>query len=208
MRVFLSMAVFVLGSFRAAGQVDAPPEVTASAVAAVKAMGEQVVLGRHQVAIERMYPDLKKRLAKQEGGMAKLEARLADAFGRKMSEQGVRLISFRPEGRAVAYEVGPGKEVVDLGAGPVERMIFRQWLILIPTVAEYRTTRPVVEGGVSKSLVITSRGFQVAVSEKGKNDWTFIYGAGLTVPDLRRMFITLPETMVLPEIKWEHREIK
>jgi len=198
----------MLASFRAAGQVDAPAEVTASAVAAVKAMGEQVVLGKHQVAIERMYPELKKRLARQEGGMDKLEAKLADAFGRKMSEQGVQLISFRPEGRPVAYEVGPGKEVVDGAAGPVERLIFRQWLVLIPTVAEYRTTRPVVEGGVSKSLVITSRGFQVAVSDKGRNDWTFIYGAGLTVPDLRRLFITLPETMVLPEIKWEHREIK
>jgi hypothetical protein len=44
MRAFLLVAVFVLASFRAAGQVDAPPEVTASAVAAVKAMGEQVCL--------------------------------------------------------------------------------------------------------------------------------------------------------------------
>lgn len=194
--------------FRAAGQVDAPAEVTASAVAAVKALGDQVVLGKHQVAIERMYPELKKQLAKKEGGIEKLEAKLADGFGRKMSEQGVQLISFRPEGRPIAYEVGPGKEVVDEGSGPVERMIFRQWLILIPTVTEYRTTRPVVEGGVAKSLVVTGRGFQVAVSDKGKNDWTFIYGAGLTVPDLRRLFFTLPDTMVLPEIKWEHKEIK
>lgn len=195
-------------SFRASGQVDVPAEVTASAVAAVKALGEQVVLGKHQVAIERMYPALKKQLAKKEGGIEKLEAKLADGFGRKMSEQGVQLISFRPEGLPIAYEVGPGKEVVDEGAGPVERMIFRQWLILIPTVTEYRTTKPVIEGGVAKSLVVTGRGFQVAVSDKGKNDWTFIYGAGLTVPDLRRLFFTLPDTMELPEIKWEHKEIK
>ena len=195
-------------SFPASGQVDAPAEVTASAVAAVKALGEQVVLGKHQVAIERMYPELKKQLAKKEGGIEKLEAKLADGFGRKMSEQGVQLMSFRPEGRPIAYEVGPGKEIVDEGAGPVERMIFRQWLILIPTVTEYRTTRPVIEGGVAKSLVVTGRGFQVAVSDKGKNDWTFIYGAGLTVPDLRRLFFNLPHTMVLPEIKWEHKEIK
>lgn len=195
-------------SIRALGQVDAPAEVTASAVAAVKALGEQVVLGKHQVAIERMYPELKKQLAKKEGGIDKLEAKLADGFGRKMSEQGVQLISFRPEGRPTVYEVGPGKEVVDQGAGPVEKMIFRQWLVLIPTVTEYRTTRPVMDGGVAKSLVVTGRGFQVAVSDKGANDWTFIYGAGLTVPDLRRLFFTLPETMVLPEIQWEHKEIK
>jgi hypothetical protein len=65
-----------------------------------------------------------------------------------------------------------------------------------------------MDGGVAKSLVVTGRGFQVAVSDKGANDWTFIYGAGLTVPDLRRLFFTLPETMVLPEIQWEHKEIK
>jgi hypothetical protein len=208
MRAILSVVMLMLATFRAAGQVDAPAEVAASAVAAVKALGEQLVLGRHQVAIERMYPELKKRLAKQEGGMDKLEARLADAFGRKMSEQGVQLISFRPEGRPIAYEVGAGKEVVAGGDGPVERMVFRQWLLLIPTVAEYRTIRPVVEGGVPKSLIVIGRGFQVAVADKGSNDWTFIYGAGLTVPDLRRMFFTLPETMVLPEIKWEHKEIQ
>jgi hypothetical protein len=188
-------------------QVEAPAEVTSAAVAAVKAMGDQVVLGKHQVAIDRMYPQWKESVAKREGGMEKLEEKLAGIV-KTMNEQGVQLISFRPEGAPTAYEVGPGKEVVEEGGKKVEKMIFKKWLLLIPTVTQYRITKPAQAGELPKFLVITSRGFQVAISDKGKNDWTFIDGAGVTVPELRRLFITLPDTMVLPEIKREHEEAK
>jgi len=188
-------------------QVEAPAEVTSAAVAAVKAMGDQVVLGKHQVAIDRMYPQWKESVAKREGGMEKLEEKLAGIV-KQMNEQGVQLLAFRPEGVPTAYEVGPGKEVVEEDGRKVEKMIFKKWLLLIPTVTQYRITKPAQAGELPKFLVITSRGFQVAISDKGKNDWTFIDGAGVTVPELRRLFITLPDTMVLPEIKREHEESK
>lgn len=188
-------------------QVAAPAEVTASAVAAVKAMGDQVVLGRHQEAIKRMYPQWKESVAKREGGMAKLEAKLAGIV-RQMNEQGVQVLSFRPDGIPTAYEVGPGKEVVEENGKKVEKMIYKQWLLLIPTVTEYRITKPGQGGELPKFLVITSGGFQVAISDKDKNDWTFIDGSGVTVPELRRLFITLPDTLVLPEIKRDHEEKK
>lgn len=188
-------------------QVEAPAEVASAAVAAVKAMGDQVVLGRHQVAIDRMYPQWKESVAKREGGMEKLEEKLAGIV-KQMNEQGVQLLAFRPEGVPTAYEVGPGKEVVEEGGKKVEKMIFKKWLLLIPTVTQYRITKPAQAGELPKFLVITSRGFQVAISDKDKNDWTFIDGAGVTVPELRRLFITLPDNMVLPEIKREHEEAK
>lgn len=188
-------------------QVAAPAEVASAAVAAVKAMGDQVVLGRHQVAIDRMYPQWKESVAKREGGMEKLEEKLAGIV-KQMNEQGVQLLAFRPEGVPTAYEVGPGKTVVEEGGKQVEKMIYKQWLLLIPTVTQYRITKPAQAGELPKFLVITSRGFQVAISDKDKNDWTFIDGAGVTVPELRRLFITLPDNMVLPEIKREHEEAK
>jgi hypothetical protein len=205
MRAILSAAVVWIAAARADAQVAAPAEVTSSAVAAVKALGDQVVLGKHQVAIDRMYPKWKESVAKREGGMEKLEARLAGIV-KQMTEQGVQLMSFRPEGVPTAYEVGPGKEVVEEGGKKVEKMIYKQWMLLIPTVTEYRITKPGQGGELPKFLVITSRGFQVAISDKGKNDWTFIDGAGVTVPELRRLFITLPDNMVLPEIKRDHKE--
>lgn len=199
------MLVMVMSGVDA--QVAAPAEVTSAAVAAVKAMGDQVVLGRHQEAIKRMYPQWKESVAKREGGMEKLEAKLAGIV-KQMNEQGVQVLSFRPEGIPTAYEVGPGKEVVEENGKKVEKMIYKQWLLLIPTVTEYRITQPGKGGELPKFLVITSSGFQVAISDKDKNDWTFIDGSGVTVPELRRLFITLPDTLVLPEIKRDHEEKK
>ena len=54
--------------------------------------------------------------------------------------------------------------------------------------------------------MIESIGFQVALADKGKNDWTFIDGAGLTTADLRSLFITLPQDMELPPI--EKKEVR
>jgi hypothetical protein len=203
----LSAAMLVMVMSGVDAQVAAPAEVTSAAVAAVKAMGDQVVLGRHQEAIKRMYPQWKESVAKREGGMEKLEAKLAGIV-KQMNEQGVQVLSFRPEGVPTAYEVGPGKEVVEENGKKVEKMIYKQWLLLIPTVTEYRITQPGKGGELPKFLVITSSGFQVAISDKDKNDWTFIDGSGVTVPELRRLFITLPDTLVLPEIKRDHEEKK
>jgi hypothetical protein len=203
----LSAAMLVMVMSGVDAQVAAPAEVTSAAVAAVKAMGDQVVLGRHQEAIKRMYPQWKESVAKREGGMEKLEAKLAGIV-KQMNEQGVQVLSFRPEGIPTAYEVGPGKEVVEENGKKVEKMIYKQWLLLIPTVTEYRITQPGKGGELPKFLVITSSGFQVAISDKDKNDWTFIDGSGVTVPELRRLFITLPDTLVLPEIKRDHEEKK
>ncbi len=201
MRVLLySALVCLLSPARLHAQAAAPAEVTDSAVAAVKALGDQVVLGKHQIAIDRMYPEWKERAAKRAGGMAKLEEQLA-GVGKMMARQGVHLISFRPQGKATSYEVGPGKEVVEENGRKVEKLILKQWLVLVPTATEYRIAKPAEKGELPKFVVIRSTGFQVAVSDKGKNDWTFIDGAGVTVADLRRLFITLPENLELPPIE-------
>jgi hypothetical protein len=208
MRVFFFSALMcLLPVMRGHAQQAAPMEVTDSAVAAVKVLGDQVVLGKHQVAIERMYPEWKERAAKQAGGMDKLEAAL-ERVPKMMAQQGVQLISFKPQGAPTSYEVQMGKEVVSENGKQVEKAIYKKWLVLIPTVTEYRIAAPAEKGGVPKFAVIQTIGFQAAISEKGKNDWSFIDGASLTVAELRRLFVSLPDNMQLPPIKRKQVEGK
>ena len=174
----------------------APADVVAAASAAVASLGNEVVLGRYQVAVERMNPLWKERTAERMGGMAELEKQLA-GVAREMVQLGISMISFKPQGQPRSFEVGPGKKVDKVGGEEVESLIFTKWLVLIPTATKFRIIRP----GETKPLVIESIGFQAAISDKGKNDWTFIDGSGLTVSDLRGLFVTLPRDLQLPPLE-------
>ncbi len=174
---------------------SAPPEVVSSAVKAVEALGDEVVLGRFHTAIERMNPMWKERTANRVGGMEELERKLAGVAA-QMVQQGISMISFKPQGRPGSFEVGPGKKVETIDGRQVESLIYTKWLVLVPTVTKFR----ILTEGNPKPVVIESTGFQVAISDKGKNDWTFIDGSGINVSDLRRMFINLPEDLELPPL--------
>ncbi len=172
-----------------------PPGVKASAVAAVEKLGEQVVLGRYQAALERMNPDWKQRVAARMGGMAELERRL-DGVAAEMIRQGITMISFKPQGEPIVHEVSPGTGSVRENGVEKEQMVFTKWLVLVPTVTRFR----IIAAGNSRPMVIENTGFQVAVAEKKTLDWTFIDGSGLTAADLRGLFITLPRDMELPPL--------
>lgn len=182
------------------GGVAAPADVIASAVNSVDKLGEEVVLGRYQVAVERMNPEWKSRVAKRMGGMDKLEAQLENV-AQQMMQQGITMISFKPQGRPISFEVTPGRKVETVNGSEVESLIFKKWLVLIPTSTKFRITR---QG--EKPLVIESVGFQAAISDKDNIDWTFIDGSGLSVSDLRSIFHTLPQDLKLPPI--EKREVR
>lgn len=186
---------------QAARVSNAPAEVEASALNAVLKLGEEVVLGRYQVAVDRMNPLWKERTAKRMGGMKALEDQLANVAD-QMKAQGISIISFKPQGLPRSYEVGPGKKVDVVNGTEVESLIYTKWLVLVPTSTKFRMFRP----GETKAIVIESIGYQVAVSEKGANDWTFIDGSGLTVNDLRGLFATLPQDLELPPL--EKREAR
>ncbi len=173
----------------------APAEVVDSAVAAVAGLGDAVVMGRYQVAVERMNPLWKERTSSRMGGMAELEKQLA-TVAQQMVKQGITIRSFKPQGQAQSFEVGPGRKVEKVDGQEVETLIFNKWLIFIPTSTHFRIMR---DG--QKAVEIESIGFQVAISEKGKNDWTFIDGSGLTVNDLRSLFVTLPPDLKFPPIE-------
>ncbi len=169
----------------------APPEVVASAVSAVASLGDEVVLGRYKSAIERMYPQWKERAANRMGGMEELEKQL-NGVAQQMVQQGISMISCQPQGQPRSYQVGPGKKVN--AANGEESLVFSKWLVLVPTLTKFRITRP----GEPTPIIIESNGFQVALSEKAKLAWTFIDGSSLTVPDLRSLFVNLPQDLEFP----------
>jgi hypothetical protein len=198
----MTMACGMIHAQQAAGLSESqvmeepvPPAVVTSAVAAVSKLGDEVVLGRYQAAIERMNPVWKERTAARAGGMAALEKKLAGVAA-QMVQQGISMISFKPQGQPRTHEVSPGTKVIKENGKDVERLVFTKWLVLVPTVTTFRIMRQ----GEPKPLVIESTGYQVAISDKGKSDWTFIDGAGLTPADLRGIFITLPQDMELPPV--------
>ena len=172
----------------------------ASAVTAVAGLGNEVVLGRYQVALERMNPLWKERTANlMKGGMKELEKQLS-GVAQQMVQQGISMISFRPQGQPRSFEVGPGKKVDKINGAEVESLIFNKWMVMIPTVTKFRIMQK-IEGQAPKVITIDSIGFQVAIADKGKNNWTFIDGSGLTVNDLRSIFITLPQDLQFPPLE-------
>lgn len=182
----------------ARAQTTAPLEVVNSAITAANDMGRQVVLGKLKVSLERMYPQWKDRLSKSLGGEEALEKQFDQAMA-EMMKQGTSTVSFKTYGFPKVYEVFPGKKVEVIDGKEVETLINTKWLLLIPTEVRYRVMQQ------QQVHVIESKGFQVAIADKDKLQWTFIDGAGVTVSNLRSLFISLPQDMQLPEI--QRREV-
>ncbi len=174
--------------------VAAPPDVIASAVAAVASLGDEVVLGRYQVAIERMNPLWKERTANRMGGMQELEKQLA-GVARMMLQEGISMISFKPQGQPTSFEIGTATRVGNVNGVEQQKLVADQWLVLVPTATKFRIQQK------DKPRIIEGTGFQVAVSDKDKLNWTFIDGSNLTVNDLRGLYFTLPRDLQLPPVE-------
>ena len=82
----------------------------------------------------------------------------------------------------------------------VSRWLYSQWLVLVPTVTRFEVMHR-VEGQPPKWIQIESISYQVAVSDRDKEDWTFIDGASLTAARLCGLYKTLPKDIQLPEVK-------
>lgn len=180
---------------------DVPKDIITSAVAAVEALGKEVVLGKYQMAVDRMYPPWKERTASRLGGMDVLESQLEEV-AKEMRRRGISITDFKPQGEPIAFQVYPGKKVEKINGEEVESLIYTKWLIMVPTVTRFRM---LLEGDPIP-VNIESTGFQVAIMDKGSDEWFFIDGSGIAISDLRSLFITLPENLELPPI--EKKQIK
>lgn len=197
MRKIIACCFLLVAGWPASAQTVAPGEVVASAVAAVEELGNRIVLGDHKAAVENMYPQWKKRMAKQRpGGLEQLEREL-EGIGAEMARNGMSIISVKTKGVPRAYEIWPGKAREGAEAEPV----FDKWLLLVPTVTRLRIMRG--EAPNLQTIDVDLHGFQVAIADKGRNNWSFINGSDVSVSDLRSLFASLPANMELPEVKRE-----
>jgi hypothetical protein len=111
-----------------------------------------------------------------------------------MAKRGVSIISFKVVGEPTAYEVWPGKP-----REGSDEPVYDKWMLFIPTCMQFRT----IAGDPPRAHVINSFSFQVAISDKSREDWSFINGSGLSVSDLRSLFASLPANLELPLVKQE-----
>jgi hypothetical protein len=206
-----------------------PPEVVASAVAAVEKLGRDVTRGDFKAAVERMNPQWLEQLAQEiAGGEEAIRKQIAgsptpaaerarieesaratirkqiEGAAQRMAQEGVSIVSSvplgPPQGQPHAFEVQPGKRIEKINGEETEILVFTKWLVTVPTVTTFR----ILVKGSRKPVYVEKIGFQVAVADKGKDNWTFIDGSKLTVSALRRVYATLPKDLRLPPI--EERE--
>jgi hypothetical protein len=120
----------------------------------------------------------------------------------QMLQQGISITDFKPQGQPRAFEVVAGKKVEVIDGVQVEKLRYTKWMVLVPTVTKFRA----LIKGDPLAVIIESTGFQVAITEKGKEDWTFIDGSAVSVSELRSLFGNLPQDLELPPL--EKRQIK
>jgi len=174
------------------GLAVADPSIAASAQAAVQKMGVEMMKGNFKFGHERMYPRWKRRLAERYGGMAKLEAGLANA-AQKQVKLGMLVTAYHADVPTSFFSVwrakkrdAAGKLIIDATGREV---VVEHWLAFVPTVT--RVSIP-DEKLIGKNYVLEEKSYTVAISEKGTNNWYFMTGMKPTIQDLRSMFPSLP----------------
>lgn len=181
-----------------------PPGVVPSALAAVEQLGLQAVQGKFETALERMYPPWRHQSAVRAGGEAKFIAAM-NRLPAEMAKAGVTLLSCKPSGSPTVLEAVPGMRRVQRQGQVFTAMRHTKWLVLVPTVTVFQVIHQ-VQGQPPRRVKIESTGYQIAIADKAKLDWTFIDGSSVTIADLRALFSTLPADLKLPPLS--KREVR
>jgi hypothetical protein len=185
--------------------VITPAETIASCQRATQKLGNNVIKGNYLYAHDKVYPRYKKRQVAVHG-----EKKYREQFlniGKMLNKMGGTITNFKAEEPVGFFRVWPqikpdAKLKLDRGeqknlqAGDV---VYNR-LIIVPTIQEwiFRDNH----GGPPRKL--KREGFQVAIAQEtvvpGEEQWTFIDGDALSPRDLRAMFPSLPQKLVLPKL--------
>jgi hypothetical protein len=184
--------------------VVTPAETIASSQLAVQELGNNVIKQNYIYTHDKMYPRYKNRQVAVHGEK-KFKQQFLDV-AKTLNTMGVTITSFKA-GPPVGFfrvwpQIKPGAklkidrgEQKDLIAGDV----VYNWLLMVPTTQEWTFTSN--KGGPPRKL--KREGFQVAIAQEaavpGEEEWTFIDGGTLKPQELRAMFPSLPQQLVLPE---------
>ncbi len=167
-------------------------DVQQRAKAATQVMVDQVMVGKYAEVIEMMNPDYLKKTATQKRiTVTKLKEQLAKQL-ETIGKNGVTLdatITRAPKG---AFEVDYGFEEEIINGKKVKVANYRSWMVFIPTVTDLQVLDNHQESPTLKRY--RKFGFQVAISPKKGEKWTFIGGSGVNALELRKLFPYLPKT--------------
>lgn len=183
--------------------VVVPAATIASCQRATQVLGDNVIKQNFLFALEKMYPRFKKRQIAMHG-----EKKFKQVFldmPKTLNNMGVTINSFKADPPIAFFRVWPQikpaaklklerGEQKDVIAGDV----VYNWLIMVPTTQVWTFTSN--QGKPPRQLKRV--GFQIAVAKEaavpGEEQWTFIDGGTIKPQDLRAMFPSLPQQLILP----------
>ena len=184
--------------------VKVPAETIASCKQAVQELGDNVLKGNYLFAKEKMYPRYMKRQIAIHGE-DKFNQQFLD-IPSNLNEMGVTINSFTAEEPVSFFRVWPqikpeAKQKLDSGQQKdlLDGDVVYNLLIMVPTTQVWTFSNN--RGGPPRKL--KREGFQVAIAQQtevpGAEEWTFIDGGTIQPQELRAMFPSLPQTLVLPK---------
>ena len=175
-----------------------PMEVKERAQAAVQEVVDKTVRGDFKAALDSMNPEFLKVMARPFGGPKRLKAQ----YLRQMQAMGKNGVTFqaaitRRADSAFEVDYGfedlliDGQKIIGPDGKPKQVARYRQWMVFVPTVKDFqyldKSTNP------AKLRRFRKWDFEIAISPKGQEKWTFVNGNGMNALQLRKVFKFLPK---------------
>ena len=153
----------------------------ASAQKAARELSGAVKTGDMMWMVEKMYPNMKKSLARRlPGGMEQLETTYRK-MGEEIKKPGIRIESYEVMAPAGEYPVKAGTEM----------------LVVLPIRMVVSMKNP--QNG--QLVRIEQRSFLYAIAQKGDHPtWFFIDGSSLSMNELRSYIYDIPLNIPLPPV--------
>jgi len=167
-----------------------PIEVKQRAQAAVQAVMDQTIRGDFQAALDSMNPEFVKVISRAVGGPQKYRKSILKMMN-EMGQNGVTFQAAITLAADTAFEVDYGFTQKIVNGKVVKEPGYRQWMVFVPTVKDFQVVAPDSEPREIRKFRKWS--FEVAISPKEDEGWTFIGGDSITALQLRKLFPFLPK---------------
>jgi len=188
-----------------------PMEVKERAQAAVQEVVNKTIRGDFQAALDSMNPEYLKVIARPFGGPKRLKAQYLKQM-KEMGQNGVTFQAAITRRADIAFEVDygfedflvDGEKVMGEDGKPKKVARYRKWMVFVPTVKDFQyldqSKKP------AKLRRFRKWEYEIAISPKEQESWTFVNGNGMNALQLRKIFKFLPKEdkeFQFPEVKVE-----
>ena len=166
-----------------------PMEVQMRAKEAVQEMVNKTLQQDFVAVADKIYPDYLQLLARaKRKTIAQVKAEEVAKL-KAVGASGVTIDSMITLAPKNAFEVEYGVEKGQ--GGSATEAGYRSWMVFIPTVLDFSALDNLADPPRMRSF--RKWGFQVAISKKDQESWTFVDGDGVNALELRKLFKFLPQ---------------